>query len=272
MRSTLVSRRLSGSLSLWVTLKSPKWCEDIIMIIIVLLNLYWTKVFCYTFDPCTLIYLFLAPEIFWKGLAVARYCCSVLDVHFWRLSQRVLQCLTIFKCFNALEYLIYFVAFLLFEAGLKMGRYTQQQFSLNGHCFMSWWQHLFAKWQTQSGSDKLSSTLTNLEMNRVGFSPSRKAGIVITVESNGVIPVQSFVLSRMAKVFSPVTRQDVWDPLTAWPTSFSMGLPRIRKSLSSLWSLLSSLKQNDPCFLVVFFPAHVSGQSQEQVQSGRRMD
>lgn len=142
MRSTLVSGRLSGSLSLWVTLKSPKWCEDIIMIIIVLLNLYWTKVFCYTFDPCTLIYLFLAPEIFWKGLAVARYCCSVLDVHFWRLSQRVLQCLTIFKCFNALEYLIYFVAFLLFEAGLKMGRYTQQQFSLNGHCFMSWWQHL----------------------------------------------------------------------------------------------------------------------------------
>lgn len=45
----------------------------------------------------------------------------------------MLQCLTIFKHFNALEYLIYFVAFLFFfffsEVVLKMGRYIQQGFS-----------------------------------------------------------------------------------------------------------------------------------------------
>lgn len=81
------------------------------------------------------------------------------------------------------------------------------------------------------------------------FSLSHKAAVVIAVESDNVFPGQSFVLSRMAKVFSPITCQDVWDSLTAWPTSFSKSLPRIRNPLSSLWSLLSSLKQNDPCFL-----------------------
>lgn len=53
------------------TAKSAKWCEDIIVIIIALLNLFWTKVFCYTFDPCTFIHLVLTPQMFSGGLFVA---------------------------------------------------------------------------------------------------------------------------------------------------------------------------------------------------------
>lgn len=53
------------------TARSAKWCEDMIVIIIALLNLYWTKVFCYTSDPCTFIHLVLAPETLSKGLFVA---------------------------------------------------------------------------------------------------------------------------------------------------------------------------------------------------------
>lgn len=41
------------------------------------------------------------------------------------------------------------------------------------------------------------------------FTLSHKAAVVIAIESNNVIPGYSFVLSRMAKVFSPIVCQDV---------------------------------------------------------------
>lgn len=46
-------------------------------------------------------------------------------------------------------------------------------------------------------------------MNRVLLFPSHKAAVVVAMESDYVIPGQCFVLSSVAKVFSPIICQDV---------------------------------------------------------------
>lgn len=114
---------------------------------------------------------------------------------------------------------------------------------------MSRWQHLFARWQAQPGAGKCGSAWQIWRGAELGFPLLIKLPLPLLWKTTILFQGRTLSCQRWQRCFH-LLHVKMSEIHLLLGLHLSQSIPRIRNSLSSLWLLLSSVKQNDPCFLM----------------------